>query len=518
MSKPNHRAAASSILAADQIAREADDIFQRAGNYFSRIETRLQAKEYILACASEMPKLNGWTISEFIGDRTPDKTQRLLANAKWDDDGFLQEIRRYVAGKLDAIKRRRTMRIFALDESGQEKGGDGTAGVKRQYMGCAGRVANGINVVYIAYARQKVGHALIGARQWIPEEQIGDPAKSARMGLPAELSFETKGQIATGLVRHAHSDGIAADFIAGDEVYGASPDLRRYCEDSRQGYVLRVAKTFVITLAKGTEMTCKEAVKKLLKRKRDWPIRSAGAGSKGDRLYGWAWIATESPRHFLLIRRHITTGECAYHYCYIPEDQPATLHRLVTAAGLRWPVEECFEFGKDYFGLDQSQVRLYRSIKRHTILVMTTLAIFAVIAAQQRRPTDTQAPPPTSPNDLPPSDPGLIPLTIREIQRLYNAATRRPAPAWLTAHWSWWRRRHQVSMKRPAPVLSVKDSAWLRTWIIRGWEVSGPSRGGRSHRQKGADRHVQFRIESRAGPSGDGHLQGCDRGRGTAAG
>jgi SRSO17 transposase len=440
VSKHHHQTAAPSILATDHVAREVDDLFQRTGKYFSRIEARLQAREYILACASELPKLNGWTISEFIGDRTPDKTQRLLAKTKWDDNKFLQEIRRYVVEKLEAIKRPRTMRIFTLDESGQEKSGDDTAGVKRQYMGCAGRVANGINTVYMTYARQKVGHALIGARQWIPKEQIEDPT----MGLPDDLSFATKGQIAAGLVRDAHSDGIAADFVAGDEVYGASPDLRRYCESTRQGYVLRVAKTFRITLGADTELTCKEAVKKLLKRKRDWSIYSAGAGSKGDRLYAWAWIATESPRHFLLIRRHITTGECAYHYCYIPEDQPATLHRLVTAAGLRWPVEECFEFGKDYFGLDQSQVRTYRSIKRHTILVMTALAIFAVIAAQQRRPTDTQASPPTSPNDVPPPDPGLIPLTIREIQRLYNAATRRPAPAWLTAHWSRWRRRHQA--------------------------------------------------------------------------
>ena len=51
--------------------------------------------------------------------------------------------------------------------------------------------------------------------------------------------------------------------------------------------------------------------------------------------------------------------------------------RLVRAAGLRWPVEEGFEFGKDCFGLDQSQVRLYHAIARHTVLVMAALAICA---------------------------------------------------------------------------------------------------------------------------------------------
>ena len=58
--------------------------------------------------------------------------------------------------------------IGAVDETGQEKAGVATAGVKRQYMGCAGRVANGINTVHLSYVREKTGHALAGARQWIP--------------------------------------------------------------------------------------------------------------------------------------------------------------------------------------------------------------------------------------------------------------------------------------------------------------------------------------------------------------
>jgi SRSO17 transposase len=87
-----------------------------------------------------------------------------------------------------------------LDETGQAKQGSATAGVKRQYMGCAGRVANGINTVHLAYVREKVGHALIGARAWIPAEHLADPVTAARMGLPPELVFATKGQLAIELV------------------------------------------------------------------------------------------------------------------------------------------------------------------------------------------------------------------------------------------------------------------------------------------------------------------------------
>ena len=131
-----------------------------------------------------------------------------------------------------------------------------------------------------------------------------------------------------------------------------------------------------------------------------------GKGSKGERWYAWALVATASPRHHLLIRRHLKTGELAFHYCYLPRGQPVSKTRLIRAAGLRWPVEEGFEFGKDCFGLDQSQVRLYHAIARHTVLVMAALAICAVTAALLRDRTDTQAPPPARPASRHPPTPG----------------------------------------------------------------------------------------------------------------
>src|SRR5947209_6664788 len=170
-------------------------------------------------------------------------------------------------------------------------------------------------------------------------------------------------------------------------------------------------------------VTCAEAVKRLVKDQRRWEVRSAGRGSKGGRWYAWAWIAAASPRHHLLVRRHLKTGELAFHYCYVPEGQPLAKTRLIRAAGLRWPAEEDFEFGKGCFGLDQCQARLYTAILRHIVLVMAALAICAVTAARLRSRTGTQAAPPAAPGQAPPPDPGMIPLTIPEIRRLIAALT-----------------------------------------------------------------------------------------------
>jgi hypothetical protein len=95
---------------------------------------------------------------------------------------------------------------------------------------------------------------------------------------------------------------------AGTRVYGNCPELRQFCEEAGQGYVLRVSFSFRLTLARGVALTCAQAVTRLLKGARRWEVRSAGAGSKGQRWYAWAWLATASPRHYLLIRRPLTWG------------------------------------------------------------------------------------------------------------------------------------------------------------------------------------------------------------------
>ncbi len=411
---------------------------------FVRVEPWLQAGKYVGAVMSGLPKRNGWSIAQHVGDRTPDRTQRLLNRAAWDTFAAMGVVRRFAVAGLDEAARRGALRIGALDESGQEKKGEATAGVKRQHMGCAGGVENGINTVHLSYIRERTGHALIGARQWIPAGHVDDPVKSLVMGLPADLVFRTKGQLAIDVCADAFADGIRFDFMCGDEVYGSCTGLREFLENHGQGYVLRVPSNFHLTLARGATVTCAEAVRVLLTGTRRWEIRSAGKGSKGDRWYGWAWLATASPRHHLLVRRHIKTGELAFYYCFVPEGQAAALPLLVRAAGLRWPVEEDFQFGKDCFGLDESQVRLYTAIARHTVLVMVALAICAVTAAQLRDRTDTQAPPPVRPDQPPPPDPGMIPLTVPEVKRLLAAATATQRPPSHAEHWSGWTRRHQA--------------------------------------------------------------------------
>lgn len=227
-----------------------------------------------------------------------------------------------------------------------------------------------------------------------------------------------------------------------DAVYGRDRNLREFCERNGIGHALGVPYSFAVTLGSRVAMRV-EATLKILTRQA-WQVASCGPGSKGERRYAWAWLCTASPRHFLLMRRSLTKpSEVAHFFCFLPEHTPATLGVLVAVAGRRWTVEEDHEFGRDQFGFDQSQARLYMPIMRQITLVMAALAVCAVPAAAAR--THAEPPPtPTSQNEPPPGRPGLIPFTVVEVKRLFNLLTRAWKDTSHHLHWSWWRRRHQA--------------------------------------------------------------------------
>ena len=345
-------------------------------------------------------------------------------------------IRGFVAEALKG----QSLRVAAVDESGQEKQGSATAGTQRQYMGCAGRVANGVNTVYCSYATAG-GHALVGAKIYLPAAQLDDPDRRAMLGISEDVVFRTKPQLAIDVLADMVADDTMPPWCAGDEVYGRASEFRTFLETNGIGYVVRVGCAFNVDAAPGLRIRADDLVRRFLL-PASWQVCSV-SGSKGEREYAWAWVSTTSPRHFVLIRRHLGTGELAYHYCYIPPTEPIQFMTLVRVACLRWPVEEDFEFGKDQFGLDQSQVRLYTALLRHIVLTMAALAVCAVTAAQAK----TRAPAPILPHtadEQPPPDLGVIALTVAEIKRLFALVTRHIWPDIHHLRWNLWRRRHQA--------------------------------------------------------------------------
>ncbi len=112
---------------------------------FRAERTRQRALAYIQGLLSDVPRKNGWQLAEQAGEGRPDGMQRLLSSSVWSADEVRDELQAYLVetlGEPDGV--------LVVDESGFLKHGLHSAGVKRQYSGTAGRVANGQIGVFLA--------------------------------------------------------------------------------------------------------------------------------------------------------------------------------------------------------------------------------------------------------------------------------------------------------------------------------------------------------------------------------
>ena len=425
----NAAAAAAHSVGPDRWWTAFGAVIDRIAPRFARYEPLRHAAGLMLGMLSGLERKNCWTIAEHRGDLTPDGLQHLLARARWDADAVRDDLRGYV---IDAFGDPGA--VLVVDETGDLKKGVQSVGVQRQYTGTAGRIENAQVAVFLTYAAPR-GHALIDRALYLPKSWTTDLDRCAAAGVPHDVEFATKPALATAMITRAVQAGVPAAWVAGDEVYGADPVLRRTVREHGLGYVLQVAANRRVPTHAGPIRV--DALPALLP-ETAWATYSCGRGSKGDRLYSWTWIgllpehdddSDQHERHHLLIRRNDATGELAYLRCYTPH--PVSLATLVRVAGQRWRIEESFQAAKGLTGLDQHQVRRWTSWHRWTTLAMFAHAFLAVATAIERDHTPTPA--------------GLIELTVNEFRRLFDAVL-------LAAHhtlttllaWSTWRRRHQA--------------------------------------------------------------------------
>jgi hypothetical protein len=181
-----------------------------------------------------------------------------------------------------------------------------------------------------------------------------------------------------------------------------------------------------------------------------WQRRSCGIGSKGFRVYDWALIDSDHPDHQYLIRRSIDDGELAFYHCYNPHHAGAG--ELVHVAGARWPIEECFGFGKNEVGLDHYQVRTWDAWHRHPRPHRTHHQKKGRQHTEQLNKHPTPPDQPTEPETTPPIHRRLIALTLAEIRRLLPLIHHSEHTITHGLHWSTWRRRHQAQAQAQAHV------------------------------------------------------------------
>jgi SRSO17 transposase len=366
--------------------RELVALKERIGPVFGRAETRATAGAFLDGLLSGVARKTGWLLAEQAGLERPYRMQSLLGRSHWDADALRDCVRAdviEVLGDRDGV--------LVVDETGFLKKGEHSVGVARQYSGTAGRIENCQVGVFLAYA-SRYGQALIDRRLYLPDVWAQDESKRTKAGVPEEITFVTKPQMACALIAAALDAGAPCAWVLADALYGSDSRLRRMLETREQPYVLAVRSNPCLRFwtEEGLEETNPAAMADALARDA-WATHAAGEGAKGLRLYEWARIALSSTaapgfEHWLLIRRsRREPDKRAYDFAFAPVG--VSLGELAGAAGLRWTIEECFERAKDDLGLDHCEARSWHGWHRHMSLCLAAAAFLARLAADLRRAT-----------------------------------------------------------------------------------------------------------------------------------
>jgi SRSO17 transposase len=359
-------------------------LHQRLAPYFARPEPSHHALLSLQAVISEIPRKNSWQIAEHAKQARPYGMQRLLSQAVWDDEGVRNEVRALLVQTLSPppvpplgvpSDTREGVQfpfpVMVLDETGMPKRGIYSAGVKVQYCGSTGRVENcqvGVVLTYVT----ALGHALMDAALYIPEEWCDDPARRQAAHIPARVRFQTKPELAQSLLQRAICASLPIRWVVGDTVYGHSTDLRDFLH-AQQGLSFALAvpdhEVVCVDTVLGYRLGEVASIEHLLPDGTlQWQRLSMSQGTKGERLFDWA-IVPQVHRtiidgcHFLVIRRCLDAPfQKAYYFVFAPPQ--TSLQTMVLAIGARWCIEVDLENAKD-LGLDQYEVRSCIGWYRH---------------------------------------------------------------------------------------------------------------------------------------------------------
>lgn len=352
-------------------------LLERMAPVFANRFGRARLARYVRGLLSNVERKNGWQLAEQAGEATPYAMQQFLYRGGWDPNELSRLTRQYQVEQLGDPDG-----VLVIDETGFLKKGTHSVGVQRQYTGTAGRIENAQVGVFLGYTSRH-GRGLLDRELYLPQSWAEDPERCEKAGVPEDIRFCTKPELAGVMVARALAEGIPASWAAGDSVYGDDPKLRSDLETRGLGYVLGTSLNDARVPISLRYQPLAEVVAGL--DQRAWQRLSAGAGSQGPRFYDWQLVELSvTPRRgwqrALLVQRGISDPtELKVHRCFFPDG--TALATLVQVAGSRWTIETDIEEAKGEVGLDQYEVRSWGGWYRHVSLAMLAHAFLAVTKA-----------------------------------------------------------------------------------------------------------------------------------------
>lgn len=346
---------------------------------FTRSEQRLLSESYLSGLLSDIPHKTAESIAlAFLGSEAVRCQQNFLSRYLWDDERMLERHQSLLA---EAIGEEDGM--LSVDSSEIGKKGKESVGVARQYCGSLGKTENCQSGVFFGYS-SRIGYGLVGSRLYVPQVWFTESYAERRKkcGMPETLYFQSKIQIALTLLEAQLTAGlIPCRWIGCDSFFGTDSRFRDTVAGWGKLYLADVRSSTLVWPAAGVEENREGRARTVSQigesESSEWERVVLAEGSKGPVVADVSIQRVRENRdrrpgeELWLIIRRLEGGKLKYYLSNAPGE--ISQKELRRALLMRWPIEQCFEDGKKYLGMDHYEHRTWNSWHRHMLYVSLAL-------------------------------------------------------------------------------------------------------------------------------------------------
>jgi SRSO17 transposase len=362
---------------------------------FARRDTRAHFPRYIEGQLSDLTRksVEPMALKADVPVRT---LQESLSQHQWDHHRMRDRVQQIVMRDHHGEHS-----IGLIDETSFVKKGEKTPGVQRQHCGAVGKQENCIVTVHLGYACDDF-HCLIDDDLFLPESWSNDRPRCREAGIPDEVVYRPKSDIALALHQRATDNGVQFEWLTFDEWYGSKPEFLRTLDRRGQQFVGEVHKHFSAWIEAPAVTTrsyrrggrgrgrktprlvagsppprhAEDLLRDPALRDQSWQRWRVKDGKKGPMIWEvkHALIHVKDERGLpaatpwqLVVARNVEhPNEIKYFVGNAPPE--TSVSTLLLVAFSRWRIERCFEDQKGEIGLDHYEGRRWLGLKRHLAL------------------------------------------------------------------------------------------------------------------------------------------------------
>jgi SRSO17 transposase len=324
---------------------------------------------------------------------TPVRTlQEFLKDHDWEAAAVRDLRQREVAQQLSTRPDDGLGVVGLIDETSTVKQGTKTPGVQRQYLGCVGKVDNGIVTVHLGVCKGRY-KTLLDGDLYLPNSWSDERPRCRAAGIPDDLVYRPKWQIALEQLDRATAQGVNLDWLTFDEEYGKRPGFVAGLDQRQRRFVGEVPRSFSCLAAirsgrRPDEQTKGRAAEEVVKvssafRRQPWQVLRLSRETLSDQVWrvkaARVWLSSadgwSAGTYWLLWASNDATGEEKFFLSNAAAETPVAL--LVRVAFRRACVEYCFRVCQSELGFTHFEGRNYQALQRHLSLCLLALGFVA---------------------------------------------------------------------------------------------------------------------------------------------